>query len=182
MLATHKGHRLDKHQKEGKNKQVMLIKIVRLLTIVCVGFGMGPAIGHLLEMPAKMTYEGVLWLKLLQTLYPPAFGPIGGTIEGIATLFSILLAFLVRHRRPAFGWTLMGTACMVAAHTAFWIWVAPVNSAMLDLTPDTLPTDWASLRNQWEYTHATRAILQFIALGAFTYSILVETPKQLSKE
>lgn len=160
----------------------MLVKIVRFLTIVFVGFGMGPAIGHLLEMPAKMTYDGALWLKLLKTLYPPAFGPIGGKFEAGAVILSIILALLVRRRGPAFRWTLMGTACMVAAHASFWIWVAPVNSTMLKLTPETLPEDWTSLRNQWEYTHATRAILQVIALGAFTCSILVETPKQLSKE
>ena len=160
----------------------MRIKIVRFLTIVFVGFGMGPAIGHLLEMPAKMTYDGALWLKLLQTLYPPAFGPVGGTVEGVAAILSIVLAFLVRRRGPAFRWTLLGSACMVAAHVSFWLWVAPVNSVMLKLTPETLPADWTHLRNQWEYTHATRAILQLIALGAFTCSILVETPKQLSKE
>lgn len=113
----------------------MLIKIIRLLTIVLVGFGMGPAIGHLLEMPAKMAYDGTMWLTLLQTLYPPAFGPVGGVVEAAAVLVSLVLVFLVRHRRLAFIWTLLGAICMMMAHAAFWIWVKPVNAMMLNLTP-----------------------------------------------
>jgi hypothetical protein len=129
-----------------------------------------------------MRYDSRLWLKLLKTLYPPAFGPVGGTVEGSAAILSLILVLLVRKRKSAFVWTLVGTTCMVAAHASFWIWVAPVNSLLLKLTPETLPEDWKGLRNQWEYTHATRAILQIIALGAFTGSILVETPKHLSTE
>jgi hypothetical protein len=65
---------------------------------------------------------------------------------------------------------------MAAAHTAFWVWVAPVNAIMAPLTPETLPADWMGLRDQWEYTHAARAVLQIIALGSLVFSILVETP------
>jgi hypothetical protein len=32
------------------------------------------------------------------------------------------------------------------------------------------------LRNQWEYTHAARAILQIVSLGAVVFSMLVEIP------
>jgi hypothetical protein len=35
------------------------------------------------------------------------------------------------------------------------------------------------LRNQWEYTHAARAVLQVIALGALVLSIIVETPRNV---
>jgi hypothetical protein len=65
---------------------------------------------------------------------------------------------------------------MVTAHGIFWIWIAPVNAAMASLTPETLPADWMNLRKQWELTHAARALLEIIALGAVVYSILVETP------
>jgi hypothetical protein len=42
---------------------------------------MATAFAHLLEMPAKLRIEGAMWLTLLQTLYPPAFGPVGGACE-----------------------------------------------------------------------------------------------------
>lgn len=92
------------------------------------------------------------------------------------------LAFLVRQRRPAFGWTLLAAAFLVTAHAAFWIWIAPVNATMETLTPETLPADWMRLRDHWEYTHAARAVLQTIALGALAFSILVETPTNASRD
>jgi hypothetical protein len=49
----------------------MLVRIWRLVTIMVIALSMGTALCHLLEMPAKITYDGALWLTLLQTLYPP---------------------------------------------------------------------------------------------------------------
>jgi hypothetical protein len=134
---------------------------------------MGMALCHLLEMPAKMMYDGALWLTLLQTL-DGTFGTIGAFIEVSAVVTAVVLAFLVRRHRPAFGWTLGGALCLVAAHVAWWVWVAPVNATMAPLTPETLPADWMRLRDQWEYTHAARAVLQIVALGALVCSLLVE--------
>jgi hypothetical protein len=159
----------------------MLVKISRLVAIMLTALSMGTALCHLLEMPAKITYEGALWLTLLQTLYPPAFGTIGAFFEVGAVVTAVVLTFLVR-RRPGFVWTLLGALCLVVAHAAFWIWVAPVNATMSPLTPETLPADWMRLRNQWEYTHAARAALQIVALGALVFSILVEIPTDASRD
>jgi len=61
-------------------------------------------------------------------------------------------------------------------HAAFWIWVVPVNAALLPVTPETLPPNWMALRDRWEYTHGVRALLQIVALGALVLSILAEVP------
>jgi hypothetical protein len=159
----------------------MLLRTWRLITIMFTALSMGMAFCHLLEMSAKMTYDGALWLTLLQTLYR-AFGTVGAFIEVGAVLTAVVLAFLVRQRRPAFGWTLLGALCLVAAHVAWWVWVAPVNATMAPLTPETLPADWTRLREQWEYTHAARAVLQIFALGIFVFSILVETSTDASRD
>jgi hypothetical protein len=153
----------------------MFLKVFRWVTIMFTALSMTPAVAHLLELPGKMTYTGALWLKLLQTLYT-YFGKIGGLFEVGAVITSVILAILVRHRRPAFGWTLLAAACMVTAHLVYWILVNPVNRTMLPLTPETLPADWMRLRDLWEYAHAARAILQIVALGALVWSILAETP------
>jgi len=58
----------------------------------------------------------------------------------------------------------------------------PVNATIAALTLETLPGDWMGLRNQWEYTHAARAVLQMIALGALVFSILAETPTNASRD
>jgi hypothetical protein len=160
----------------------VLVKTWRLVTIMFTALSMGTALCHLLEMPAKITYDEALWLTLLQTLYPPAFGTIGAFFEVGAVVTAVVLAFLVRQHRPAFGWTLLGALCLVATHAAFWVWVAPVNATMAPLTPETLPADWMGLRDQWEYTHAARAVLQIIALGTLVFSLLVEIPTDASRD
>jgi hypothetical protein len=45
---------------------------------------------------------------------------------------------------------------------------------MAALTPESLPADWMRLRNQWEYTHAARAVLESVALAALVLSMLAE--------
>lgn len=160
--------------------QTMLLRTWRLLTIMLTALSLAPALGHLLELPAKMSYDGTLWLTVSQTLYA-SFGTFGAAFEVGAVLTSVVLAILVRHRRPAFAWTLLGALCLVATHAAFWIFLAPVNAAIAALTPETLPADWMSLRTQWEYTHAARAVLQIIALGALVFSLLVEIPSDASR-
>jgi hypothetical protein len=160
----------------------MLVKFWRLGTIMFTALSMGVALCHLLEMPAKITFDGAVWLTLLQTLYPPAFGTVGAFFEVGAVVTAVVPAFLVRRHRPAFVWTLLGAVCLVATHAAFWVWVAPVNATMAPLTPETLPANWMRLRDQWEYTHAARAILQIIALGALVFSILVEIPTDASRD
>jgi hypothetical protein len=159
----------------------MLIKPWQLLTILLTALSLGPALGHLLELPAKMSYGGALWLTISQTLYA-TFGTVGAAFEVGAVVATVILATLVRHRWPAFGWTLLAAICVLVTHAAFWIWLAPVNATIATLTPENLPLDWMRLRNQWEYTHAARAVLQIIALAALVHSILVETPTSASKD
>jgi hypothetical protein len=159
----------------------MLLRIWRFLTVMLTALSLSAAVAHLLELPAKIHYEPALWLRLLQTLYPPAFGPVAGLCEIAAVVSVLILAFLVRRRRPAFAWTVAAAACLVVTHGAFWILVAPVNATLLPLTPETLPQNWTFLRDQWEYTHAARAILQIAALAALVASILAETPADLSR-
>jgi hypothetical protein len=76
-----------------------LLRNWRLLTIVLVALSMGTALCHLLEMPAKLTYDGWLWLTLLQTLHPPAFGTVGAAFEVGAVVALAVLAILVRSSR-----------------------------------------------------------------------------------
>jgi hypothetical protein len=159
----------------------MLLRSWRLAAILIASLSMGTTLAHLLEMPAKLHYGGALWLTLLQTLYPPAFGTIGAFFEAAAIGMAGALAISVRRRTRAFVWTVAGASCLLAAHAAFWIWVAPVNRALLPLTPETLPPDWTELRDQWEYAHAARALLQITGLGALVLSVLVETPTRGSE-
>jgi hypothetical protein len=151
------------------------MRTLRFVTIMLTALSLSAAFAHLLEMPAKLTYDGALWLNLLQTLYP-TFGRVSGVCEIGAVVAALVLVVGLRKRPKAFRWTLLAASCLAATHAIFWIWVAPVNAALVPLSPETLPADWARLRDQWEFAHASRAILQIVALAALVISILGELP------
>jgi hypothetical protein len=94
------------------------------------------AFAHLLEMPAKLTYDGALWVHLLQTLYP-TFGRVSGVCEIGVVVATLVLTVAVRERPRAVRWTLLAAACLVVTHATFWVWVAPVNAALVPVSPDT---------------------------------------------
>jgi hypothetical protein len=94
---------------------------------------MSAAFAHLLEMPGKLKYDGGLWLTLLHTLYP-TFGKVSGICEIGAVVAALVLVISVRKHSKTFRWALLGTSCLVVTHAVFWIWVAPVNAALVPLT------------------------------------------------
>jgi hypothetical protein len=150
----------------------MGLKAWTFLAVMTTALSLGAALGHALELPAKMQYDGPLWLHLQQTLYAPGFGTFGAAFEVGAVVTTVVLAILLRHRAPMAGGAALAALCMVATHAAFWIWLAPANATIETLQPEAPPANWTALRSVWEYTHAVRAALQTVALGALVVSIL----------
>jgi hypothetical protein len=58
----------------------------------------------------------------------------------------------------------------------FLAFVHPANVAMAGWPLDSIPTDWFQWRDQWEYSHAVRAVLQSVALATQVAAVLAETP------
>lgn len=156
----------------------MLVKTWRLITIVLSALVTGMALCHALELPAKMQYSASQYITVQNSLYV-AFDPpnIGALIEFAAPLSAIALTILVRKRHPAFQLTLMATALtLVAFPVIFFVFTEPVNIIIRNATPETIPTNWLELRNQWEYSHLARFFCYLVAFSALVLSILVETP------
>lgn len=158
----------------------MTLIIWRLTTIMLVALSMATVFCHLMEMPAKLNMDAGLWLTLLQTLYPPMFGTVGGAFEVGGLVATLVLAFAMRGHGAALGLTVTAAACIAVAHAIFWLLIAPVNAALVPLTPDTLPPDFGGLRDRWEYSHAVRAALQVIALASLVLSVLLDVPRAAS--
>ncbi len=154
----------------------MFLRTWRLIAIVFAALTMGTAFCHALEFPAKLGYDGALYTRINTSLYW-GFGHIGGFIEA-ATVFlaAPVLTLLVRKRRPSFGWTLVGTVCFALAFIVFVVFTEPMNRQIFQWLAESVPADWTRVRNQWEYSHIARFVLQLIGLGALVLSILMETP------
>ncbi len=161
----------------------MFLKIWRLITLILVALFMGLEFAHALELPAKMQYDGALYVTIQNSLYqyfgspgPGAFITVGAVLSAIA------LTVLVRKRRPAFWWTLAGTLCLtIAFPLIYFLRIEPVNVVIEQATVRSVPTDWARLRDQWESAHAMNFIFALASFSTLMISVLTDTP-QLEKD
>jgi hypothetical protein len=150
------------------------LKVWRFSSVMLTAVAMAAAVAHLMELAPKLTYEPSLYVKLHRTLYPP-FGRIAGPAEALAVASSVTLAWWTRKHRPrAFPLTAAAAGCLAVAHGVFWAVVQPANVEMLRWPLDAIAPDWTMWRDRWEYGHAVRAGLLTVALGALTWSLLVE--------
>lgn len=152
----------------------MLI-VWRLVTLILVALFMGLEFAHVLELPAKMQYDGALYIAVQNSLYQyfGAPGP-GAWITVGAVVAAIGLTVLVRKHRFAFKWVLAGTLCLaIAFPTVFFLQIEPVNVVMRQATANSLPPHWEKLRSQWEYAHAINFALSLAGFIAILISVLI---------
>ena len=158
----------------------MFLTIWRFTTIILTALTMGMAFCHLLEMPARLTWDAALWVT---TTVPGGlywlFGTVGACIDVGSWVTASTLVFLVRKRTPTFQWTLVGACLLVAAHALWWFFVFPVNAEIATWTSETIPANWEPWRIQWEYTHAVRALLQIVGFAALLLSVLLREGREL---
>lgn len=153
----------------------MILKAWRFITLVLAALSLGMAFCHTLELPAKMQYDAALWTTINQSLYWQ-FGSFPGIFSEMgAILAAIGLTVLVRKRRPAFYWSLAGAIFLTLAFVVWVTFVAPMNAEFAQWTVDSIPANWTEVRNQWEYSHAARFVLQLLGFSALLASVLVET-------
>ena len=162
---------------------------LQVLTVILVAVVMGMALAHALEYPGKMRLQRHDYL-VTQSIYYPGF-TVGGASEPLGIAATLLLLILTPHDNPAFWWTAAALLAMAATHAVFWAVTQPVNRywvGQLRLTSaaqkffsveenagqgSILLDRWEGLRNRWEYSHITRAVLA--ATGLITLTVAVAT-------
>jgi len=151
----------------GVRENAMLLKSVRLVTIVMVALCLVPAGAHFFELASKMSLSPAAYMTV-QKIYA------GWSFFGIPIITALLLtlihAFMVRNDRPAFTMSLSAALCLAATQVIFWMFTYPINIASKNWT--VLPEPFEAARRQWEYSHAINAALTFVAFVSFTLSVL----------
>jgi hypothetical protein len=158
---------------------MMFLKTWRLITLILVALFMGLEFAHTLELPAKMQYDGALYVTIQNSLYRyfGAPGP-GAFITVGAVLCAIALTVLVRKHRPAFWWTLAGTLCLaITFPLIYFLRIEPINVMLEQANASTVPLHWEQLRNQWEYAHATNFVFGLAGFSVIVISVLVDAPQ-----
>jgi hypothetical protein len=150
------------------------MRLLRFIALLLVALLMGTSFAHVLELPAKMQYDGPLYVTLQKSLYVE-WGPpnVGGFLEPAAILAALALAFVARKLRPTFALTAGAAGTLLLAFpVVFFLLVAPANAAFRLATPEALPADWTRFREMWEYGHATRFALHLAAFSLLMLSVI----------
>jgi hypothetical protein len=139
--------------------------LFRFLTITFAAITLCALITHLLELPGKIDMSKENYL-VVQSIYR------GWAWLGIFEIGAILLTLIwtagdIKKKRT-FPFLLTALLCFVVSITIFFIFTFPANRATINWTQ--LPDNWQTLRSQWEYSHAIRAILN---LTGFCFLVIV---------
>jgi hypothetical protein len=144
-----------------------MLKTLYFLAIMLTAIALGAGLAHLFELPNKIGLGAQDYLTV-QRNYDNWW--VVGLIVPLAFLAVLALAIALRGTGAPLLLALAALGLLIAELAVFWGFTAPVNSATQNWT--TLPPDWETLRAQWEYSHAVRAILYVLALGALVMSVL----------
>lgn len=153
-----------------------MLKSWRFFTLVLTALSLTMESAHVLELPQKMQLDPQMYAAVNGSLYR-YFAIVGGAYQMLSLVLAVVLAILVRHRRPAFQWTTVGAVCLLCA---FGVWLAvvqPVNTVVataLSVSPGSVPPLWTQLRGRWEYGHAAGFVLQLVGFCALVVSVLVD--------
>lgn len=150
------------------------LKTARFVALFATGLSAGVALSHLLELPNKMPLEARDYLLVQQHLYE-GFGRVVGSIELVAFLATVVVVVLVRRRRIPFLLTLFALMCLAIAQVVWQLHNGPVNQAVDTWTATTMPSNWMTYRDRWEYAHAARAMLYTVGFGAIALCVLIDT-------
>jgi len=146
----------------------MSIKTIYFIAVFLVALALGPALAHLLELPNKIHLTREEYLTV-QQIYR-GWQLLGIVVVG-ALLSTLVLTIMIRQERKAFVFALIAFLCIVGTQLVFWTYTYPANQVTNNWT--VLPENWRELRQQWEYSHATSAGLNLLALVAVILSVLV---------
>ena len=145
-----------------------------LLSLLFVALTLGLTFAHVLEIAGKLRLGPREWLTVQQNLYV-AFGPIGGTCEVLAIVFTWLTLW---QRQRATGEARSAWVAAIATSVGLAAWaaiVAPMNTVLSGWTPDAIPPDWTRVRDRWEFGHALQAVLYVIAFVALALPLVRQT-------
>ncbi len=145
----------------------MTAQIVRFFSVFFVGLALAPGLAHVLQLPHKTDLTGDDYLRV-QQLYA-GWAWLGIVVLG-ALIFTFLHAVLVRNRLRQFALACVAFGSVLVTQVIFWMFTFPVNQQTRNWT--TLPVNWMTLRERWEYSHATAAVFDLIAFIAIVLAVL----------
>jgi hypothetical protein len=151
----------------------MALISARFISLLLTALAAGVVLGHVMSRAGKITLPGPLFVTVQNTLYRN-WGKSVGAVEIGAFLSTLVVTFLTRGRGVIFALSLAGLVCLAAMLLVWAVFINPINIRVQASTSESLPADWASLRDRWHRLHAIRAISAIAGLSALISSVLLD--------
>ncbi len=138
--------------------------LTRYLTMLFALIPLSVLLSNLFEMPAKINLSKDNY-QLIQGFSSEFVWLI--LFEIAALVMTVILIVIEKKKKRTLKHLLIALICFVISIALFFIFILPT-----DLTTNNwsdFPIDWESLRAQWEYSNAIRALLSF---AGFSFIVL----------
>lgn len=149
-----------------------MTRATQVLSLLLVALTMGLEFAHTLELGPKLNYPPELYLRLHTSLYAWFGPPLGAGIWLGAIVAGGVLTWMVRRRRSVRLLTGAAVALELVALANYFAFVEPVNVRFRALAPGQVPSDFTTLRAQWEYGHVLGFALFTVAFLLLVISLV----------
>jgi hypothetical protein len=141
--------------------------VLRYTTILFELITLSALMAHLLALPAKMKLTQVDYYTV-QSIY--SGWAWLGIFEIGALLLKLIWAISEGKKKRTFLFVIIAFIFFAVSLTLFFIFTFPANTATVNWTLKT--NNWQMLRQQWEYSHAARTMLNLIGFSCLIFSLL----------
>jgi len=88
----------------------------------------------------------------------------------IATIITLVSAFLQKNNKPSFIALLVAAVFFIACILITRFGIIPIDDTIMTWTSESLPNNWTEFRDKWWSFHIMRTIAELIALFLITWA------------
>ena len=145
-----------------------------VLTAAIAALSLAPSFAHVLESLPRLTqWSPELWREA--TVFNAQFwlfAAVGAPLDLAAIALPAILAFMLRHDRPAFYFAIAAALLYAASLAAWFTLVAPANAELATWTPGPIPENFEATRLRWEIGHMAVAALKLVGFIMVALTLL----------
>src|SRR5262245_57131230 len=152
----------------------MKLKLAQFSTIILFALVMGVFWGTWFALSRSIVaFRPQTFLDIGQTAIRNLAVPMS-ILMPLALVSALILLALLPRRSMAFALAVSGFVLMACALVVTLTVEVPIDNQIKVWSVSTLPADWQTLRDRWEFYHALRTFLSIAALASVTASALAD--------
>ena len=150
----------------------MTATIIQFMALLLVALLVGALFGILIGFnpadlsPGAYVEQQQHTIRALNTFMP--------LLGAVCIVLTIILAILCKEDRAARYLLLAAAACLIVAGVVTRFGNQPINSVVMTWAPQTPPSNWAELRDQWWQWHIVRTVSGIAALCLLIWAVLLQ--------